>query len=78
MSETHWNVPGVEPSFNPDFFIDITETINKKVEALSKYVSQIDGNSSRSIDAIRALAKFRGSQNGWDFAEAFKLVRMVI
>ena len=78
MSETHWNVAGVEPSFNPDFFIDITETINKKVEALSKYVSQIDGNSSRSIEAIRALAKFRGSQNGCDFAEAFKLVRMVI
>lgn len=78
LSETHWNVPGVEPSFNPDFFIDITETINKKIEALSKYVSQIDGNLSRSIEAIRALAKFRGSQNGCDFAEAFKLVRMVI
>ena len=63
---------------NPDFFIDITDTINKKVEALSKYVSQIDGNSSRSIEAIRALAIFRGSQKGCDFAEAFKLVRMVI
>ena len=78
LSETHWNVPGVEPSFNPDFFIDISETINKKVEGLSKYVSQIEGNSSRSIDAIKALAKFRGSQNGCNYAEAFKLVRMVI
>ena len=69
---------GVEPSFNPDFFIDISDTINKKVDGLSRYESQIVGNSSRSIDSIRALAKFRGSQNGCDYAEAFKLVRMVI
>ena len=78
LSETHWNVSGVEPSFNPDFFIDISETINKKVEGLSRYESQIVGNPSRSIDSIKALAKFRGSQNGCDYAEAFKLVRMVI
>ena len=78
LSETHWNVANVEPSFNPDFFINISDEIKDKLEALQKYKSQISNNSSRSIQAIKALAKFRGSQNGCKFAEAFKVVRIVV
>ena len=64
LSETHWNVPGVEPAFIPDLFINITKSIEQKKEALNSYESQIKNNSTRSIDACMALAKFRGSQNG--------------
>ncbi len=78
LSETHWNVPGIEPSFVPDFFIEINNFIGKKLNALSKYKSQLKGNESRSIEACKSLAKFRGSQNGCEYAEAFKLVRAVI
>lgn len=78
LSETHWNVAGVEPSFNPDFFIDVTDEISFKIEALQKFKSQIYNNPSRSAVAIKALAKFRGSQNGCEYAEAFKTVRIVI
>jgi len=78
LSETHWNVPGIEPYFAPDFFIDISSTIFKKENALNAYESQIIGNESRSVEAVRALAKFRGSQNGCDYAEAFKVVRIVM
>ena len=78
LSETHWNVPGIEPSFNPNYFIDISEHIDKKIEALSKYKSQLLNNDSRSIEACKALARFRGSQNGCKYAEAFNLVRSVI
>ena len=28
LSETHWNVAGVEASFQPDFYIDITNQID--------------------------------------------------
>ena len=35
-------------------------------------------NYSRSVEASKALAKFRGSQNGCLYAEAFKVVRIVI
>ena len=43
------------------------------------YKSQINSNTpSRSEDAIEALAKFRGSQNGCKYAESFQIVRMVI
>ncbi len=78
LSETHWNVPGVEPSFNPEFFIDISEFIDRKQEALSLYKSQINSTNARSIDSCTALAKFRGSQNGCSYAEAFKVVRVVV
>jgi N-acetylglucosamine malate deacetylase 1 len=78
LSETHWNVGGIEPSFIPDFFIDISAHMERKLEALAAYASQVSAAPSRSVDATRALAKFRGSQNGCDYAEAFKVVRIVV
>ena len=78
LSETHWNVASAEPVFNPDFYINISKEINNKTSALNCYKSQILNNSSRSVDAVKALAKFRGSQNGCEFAEAFKVVRIVM
>lgn len=77
LSETHWNVPGIEPSFNPDYFIDISKNIKNKLSALSSYKSQIKNNSTRSLDAVKSLAIFRGSQNGCKYAEAFKVIRIV-
>ena len=78
LSETHWNVASAEPVFNPDFYINIAKEINHKTLALNCYKSQISNNTSRSVEAVNALAKFRGSQNGCEFAEAFKVVRIVI
>ncbi len=78
LSETHWNAPGIEPTFTPDFFVDISEYIELKKEALNCYKSQIDNAPSRSVDASLALSRFRGSQNGCIYAEAFKVIRIVI
>lgn len=78
LSETHWNAPYIEPNFIPDFFIDINKTIKDKLKALKTYKSQIKGNNSRSIESVKALAKFRGSQNGCNYAEAFKLIRAIV
>ncbi len=78
LSETHWNVPGIESVFNPEFYIDISDFIEVKLDALSLYNSQVKGNYSRSLDACKALALFRGSQNGCKYAEGFKIVRIVL
>lgn len=78
LSETHWNVPGIEPAFVPELFIDISAQLAKKEAALNCYASQIHEAPSRSLDACRALARFRGSQNACEYAEAFKVVRIVI
>lgn len=78
LSETHWNVPGVEPAFGPEFYVDISDHMATKCAALNLYASQVHGAPSRSVDACTALARFRGSQNGCDYAEAFKVVRIVV
>ena len=78
LSETHWNAPYIEPNFVPDFFVDINKTIDSKLKALKCYKSQIKGNSSRSLLSVKALAKFSGSQNGCEYAEAFKLIRAIV
>ncbi len=78
LSETHWNAPNIEPNFIPNFFIDITNQIEEKIQVLSYYESQIKNNESRSIDAIKALARFRGSQNGFKYAEAFQTIRITL
>jgi LmbE family N-acetylglucosaminyl deacetylase len=78
LSETHWNVPGIEPTFAPDFFVDTSRYMDKKQAALNSYASQVHSAPSRSVDACMALARFRGSQNGCNYAEAFKVIRIVV
>jgi LmbE family N-acetylglucosaminyl deacetylase len=78
LSETHWNVPGIEAAFVPELFIDVTDQIEKKKAALDAYASQVHTAPSRSIEACMALARFRGSQNGFTYAEAYKVVRITV
>jgi N-acetylglucosamine malate deacetylase 1 len=78
LSETHWNVGGIEPTFVPDFYVEISQQLDLKKSALNAYASQVHEAPSRSVEACIALAKFRGSQNGCDYAEAFKVVRIVV
>jgi LmbE family N-acetylglucosaminyl deacetylase len=78
LSETHWNVPGIEPAFGPEFYVDVTNYMERKKAALECYASQIRDAPFRSVEACMALGKFRGSQNGCGYAEAFKVVRAVI
>jgi len=78
LSETHWNAPHIEPNFTPNWVVDITEQIDKKLDALRCYKSQIsDFPGPRSIEAVEALAKFRGTQAGFAYGEGFHIVRMV-
>lgn len=78
LSETHWNAPYIEANFTPDFFVNIDDTIEAKIKALNCYQSQIKNNLSRSTQAVKALARFRGSQNGCKYAEGFKLIRAIV
>ncbi len=76
VSETHWAAPGIEPSFEPHWYVDVADTLDAKLSAMRIYASQLaDGIPARSIEAIQALARFRGSVAGMDAAEAFQVVR---
>ena len=76
VSETHWSAPGIEPVFEPNWFIDIAATLKAKLAAMLRYKSQLAaGIPARSLTAIEALARFRGSIVGFPAAEAFQIVR---
>jgi LmbE family N-acetylglucosaminyl deacetylase len=77
VSETHWNAPHIEPNFVPNWVVDVSGFIDKKLRAVACYESQISGfPASRSIEAVEAMAKFRGTQAGFGFGEAFQIIRM--
>ena len=63
--------------FQPDVFIDITDTFQIKREALSKHQSQIkwmkEHDNIDFIDWMRVIAEFRGLQSGVKYAEAYSL-----
>ena len=76
LSETHWNIDGVEGGFLPNVYVDVTEYLDMKLEAIAAYKSQLKlSPNARSVDALRALAVFRGSIAAMNAAEAFMLVR---
>jgi LmbE family N-acetylglucosaminyl deacetylase len=76
VSETHWAVPGMEPVFEPTCYVDISNSLQTKLDAMRAYQSQLEaGIPARSIEAIESLAKFRGSVVGVQAAEGFQVVR---
>lgn len=52
-----------------NYYVDISDTIELKIEALNKHVSQVGGSSLD--DMIRQWAAEAGKQVGFDYAEAF-------
>ena len=70
---------GGEPyRFEPNFFVDITEQLDRKLEAMRCYTSQIcDPPHGRSLEGIRSRANFYGALAGCQYAEAFESLRYV-
>ncbi len=79
LSETHWHGPGAEPPFDPQVHIDISGDLDAKLAAMRCYASQLrPPPHARSLEAIEALARFRGANVGVAAAEAFVLVRDIV
>jgi len=77
LSSTEWQSK-FNKQFQPNFYVDITDVIEKKVEALQKYISEIkDYPHSRSVQGVRILSQYRGLEAGLEHAEAFCLVRKI-
>ena len=76
LSETGWSAPFVENAFIPNVYVDISETLEIKLRAISAYKKELkEFPHPRSLEAISALAKLRGSSIGVGAAEAFMLIR---
>ena len=62
-----------ENSFKPNYFKEVN--ILKKVDGYKLYASQVRGH--RSPEMVTALARWRGFQSGFRFAEGFEILRWV-
>ena len=75
LSSTEWNFP---LNFSPDVYFDISNYLDRKIEAMERYKTELKNfPHPRSVDGIRLSAKRWGMQVGLEYAEAFKLVRMI-
>lgn len=63
--------------FQPNYFVDATDTLEKKLMAAACYVSELrEYPHPRSQEGIRNLALMRGASVGVPFAEAFMVGRI--
>jgi LmbE family N-acetylglucosaminyl deacetylase len=68
-----------ERVFMPNVYSDITPYLERKIEIMGLYASEIHAEPMpRSPSAIRALARFRGSTVSAEYAEAFTMIREVM
>jgi LmbE family N-acetylglucosaminyl deacetylase len=78
-SSTEWRPPSSGMVFAPNYFYDISNYLEKKLNALGVYASEMrDFPHPRSIKAVDYLAHWRGATVGCDAAEAFILGRAII
>tara|TARA_B100001029_G_C15006047_1_gene421186 strand:+ start:135 stop:815 length:681 start_codon:yes stop_codon:yes gene_type:complete len=75
LSETEFGVDPRYQTFRPNTFIDISGEIDKKIELMKIYSTEIkDHPFPRSILSIQSKAFIRGSEMGTRAAEAFCLL----
>lgn len=78
ISETEFAPALPEKVFLPNYFVDITEFLNQKLEAMQIYKSELGEHPfPRSKRNIEALAIFRGATVGVEYAEAFQLIKFI-
>lgn len=72
QGSSEWN----DERFNPNFYVDISETVDQKIAAMEKIDTEMESwPHPRSERGMRVKARQRGMEVGYDFAEAFRIVR---
>jgi N-acetylglucosamine malate deacetylase 1 len=74
-SSTEWGELMLGTPFIPNTFVDITDTLDKKLDAMKAYRLEIKNYPHpRSLKNIESLARIRGTTVGFEAAEAFRLI----
>lgn len=78
LSETGWDVPNTTNEFIPTAYNDISHYLNKKLDAMRLFTTQLAVfPNARSLEAVRALAMYRGATMHMNAAEAFSVLREI-
>jgi LmbE family N-acetylglucosaminyl deacetylase len=78
LSETEFAPILPERVFQPNYFVDISDFFDKKVEIMQIFDSELGQHPfPRSLKNIEALAIYRGATVGVNYAEAFQLIKFI-
>ena len=78
ISETEFAPALPENQFIPNYFVNITNEIDDKIKLMEVYKSELGIHPfPRSIENIKALAKYRGAMVGANYAEAFSVLKII-
>lgn len=76
QSETDFAVGTHGQIFVPNYFVDITNHLEDKIKIAELYESEFGNHPfPRSAKNIEALASVRGATSGFEYAEAFQLIK---
>lgn len=76
VSSTEWAAASPSQDFKPNYFVDVSDFMKQKMEALRCYESEMRPYPhARSYESVEALSKTRGASCGFEAAEAFMIVR---
>lgn len=74
-SSTEW---AAGDAFRPNHFVNVAATLERKIAALEAYAEEMRPfPHARSLEAVRALAAWRGAAAGLHAAEAFVTLRSI-
>jgi LmbE family N-acetylglucosaminyl deacetylase len=78
LSATEWSVPKPGNAFQPTSFVDVSQHLDTKIDALSVYEAELrEPPHPRTIDTVRQNAEVWGSKAGVPAAEPFEILREV-
>jgi len=69
-----YQTPSSTVEFRPNLFVDITDFIRQKLQAIDVYRSQTERMESLEPDNIRATARYWGRYAGYVMAEPLRIV----
>lgn len=74
VSETNFGF-GHSSAFRPNWYEDVSDFIDEKFELMNCYPGEVGLHPfPRSLEIVKANAIVRGSESGFRYAEAFKLI----
>jgi LmbE family N-acetylglucosaminyl deacetylase len=78
ISETEFAPALPERFFQPNYYVDISKFLERKIEIMNVFASEMGEHPfPRSAKNIEALAVFRGASVGVEYAESFQLIKFI-
>lgn len=78
LSASEWSVPRPDNAFQPTSFVNITDCLDTKTDALSAYERELcEPPHPRTIDTVRQNAEVWGAKAGVPAAEPFEILREI-